>query len=211
MGANPVRSRTGDESRPTFGAKAQDLHPSRLQCLGTLRFLGPQRPDVKKAFPASRAAIRGNLQEPPREVSPGGGNFPPRNPIQLRGVASRTARPPGPPGPATPPGMKAVIAFVAAVRILARERPEVVAQSPAARAIDALLAAFGADMPMRFITAGLFPSLHQRNLSVRRAIQYCTPSGIQMMSNVRLREPPRRPPRPSTVARRDWDMPRSRK
>lgn len=50
-----------------------------------------------------------------------------------------------------------------------------------------------------------------RRASRMRPIQYNTPSGSQIMSTVRLRSPPRLPPRPTTVATRDCGMPRSRK
>ena len=145
-------------------ASAQDRAAPRLQGLGMPWFLGPQRPEVKEPFPAFRAAKRGNSQEPPREVSPGGRNFPPRNPIQLRGVAARTGCPPGPPRPSAPPAMKAVIAFVAAIRRLTHEHQEVVAQSPAAGAIDAFLAAFGTDLPMLRSPVRLCRFFHRRDL-----------------------------------------------
>ena len=180
-------------------------------CLRWLRLLGLPGPEVKKTVATFRAAIRGKKQEPPNQVSPTRGDFMPRNAVHLGGGAARTLRPSRSLRPLEPAGMVTIVAFVATVRLQAHQRQKIVFQGSASGTIDLLLAAFRADPPMAGTSAGLGSFFHRRRLVLGRSIQYCTPSGSQMMSNVRLRKPPRFPPRPTTVAIWDSGTPFSRR
>ena len=82
--------------------------------------LGPQRPQVKKPLPALRTPVTGNRQNPPRESSPGSGNFVPGDAVHGEEAASRALRPAGPfparLAPSAAAGIKPVAAPVATVR-----------------------------------------------------------------------------------------------